>query len=47
MSNSFAIRHLDQTQLVSYLVLHKILATVTDVSANIYTLNTSQNFSLR
>lgn len=47
ISNSFGIRHSDQTQLLPYLVLYKIPATHTDVSANIYTFNTSQNFSLR
>lgn len=47
MSNLFGITYPDQTQLVSYSVLHKILATLTDVSANIYIFNTGQNFSLR
>lgn len=44
MSNLPGITHPDQTQLVSYSVLHKILATLTDVFANLYTFNPSQNF---
>lgn len=42
MSNLSGIRHPDQTQLVSYSVLHKILATLTDVFANVSMFNPSQ-----
>lgn len=44
MSNLCGIRHPEKTQLAFYSVLHKILATLVDVFANIYTFNPSQNF---
>lgn len=47
MSNLSGIRHPDKTQLVFYSVLHKILDTLADVFANMYTFNPSQNFQLK
>lgn len=44
MSDLSGIKYPDQTQLVSYSVLHKILAALSDVFANVYTFNPSQNF---
>lgn len=42
MSNLSGIRYSNETQLLSYSLMHKILDTLT-VFRNVYTLNPSQN----